>query len=124
MKQSRFYSNLTASNSSIKAARAKALETVVGNAQKALISDLESEVSQLELNIDSMLDMAPGHTTSLKFDDADARNSANTFVKNLHQTSVKLELKRQELLIAQGIYNSLFEPQETEEKKSNDSSNE
>lgn len=112
MKQSRFYSNLTASNTSIKAARAKNLETVVANAQKSLVSDLESEVSQLEINIDTMLDLAPSHTTSLKFDDGDARNSATQFVKELHNASLKLELKRQELNIAKGIYESLFTPVE------------
>lgn len=104
--KNKFITNLSASDASIKEARATLLSKGASIAANALVQKIETDKLALEMEISKLTDLAPNNSYSLKpgGDDFDAA----TWVNNLHKTKLKLNLKEIELKAAQAIVDEWF----------------
>lgn len=108
---SKFYNKLTASSKGIKEERAGRLESLTTMAQETMVAKLKSKVIQLQGDLDDLLDMAPTHTTSLKFTENEF--NAESFVTEIQSKKKALYLAKVDLQIAEETTKEYFS--ETEE---------
>ena len=104
-KESKFGAMITASDKSIKEARAVIIVKAGRRAAENKVRSIEDEVDSLETTILNLTDLAPDTTFSLKpgkdFD-------AESWVNKLHEATLDLELKKIELKAAQDIVKEWF----------------
>ena len=104
-KESKFGAMITASDKSIKQARAVIIVKAGKRAAENKVRSIEDEVDSLETTILNLTDLAPDTTFSLKpgkdFD-------AESWVNKLHEATLDLELKKIELAAAEAIVTEWF----------------
>ena len=110
MKKNKFISNLTASNSEIKAARAKMVGEDVLDASEELLRNLKQEKRDLERRLLNLSDMNRDSELSLKVvkDNFDAK----AWIKEIQDIKVELANKEVELQLAQDTHKEWFEESE------------
>src|SRR5574343_421385 len=111
MTKNKFELNLTASNSQIKADRARRLSADVEIEVDTLIGAKKREVSALMNHIDNLTDLGPENVTSLLKVEKAGLNAAN-WVTQLHKAKVDLKIKQLELDVALDIKKEWFTPEE------------
>ena len=106
IKNSPFFKKITGSNDSIKASRAALLAQNLEGSMATLVSKRKSQLNNLLLKRESMLDFSPSQTTSLKFQDG-SFNSEH-FANQLEE--LQLEIIEAEVRYEASLsnYNSLF----------------
>ena len=104
---SKFAKTLSASDSSIKAARAQMLADTTVLEVDSLISNLKREVNQLKNKIVQLTDLAPDNTYSLRPGGKDY--DPVKWVSQLHQCKLDLKLKEIELTEAEAIKSEWFD---------------
>lgn len=114
MSTNKFESTLSASNAEIKSARAKALSNSTILEVESFIQNLRKEKNQLVNKLNSLTDLAPDNSYSLR--PGSKEFDAAEWMKELHTTKMDLELKDIELKAAQDIFDEWFAPSETEAK--------
>lgn len=105
----KFAQTLAASNKNIKEQRAERVARRAQDAQYDLIRDLESKRSRLEDKLDSLEDLQPTNSMSLKATAEDF--DAVTWVTELQQVKVKIALLDAEIKIAQSTFDEYFSEQ-------------
>jgi len=104
-KESKFGAMITASDKSIKQARAVIIVKAGRRAAENKVRSIEDEVDSLETTILNLTDLAPDTSFSLKpgkdFD-------AESWVNKLHEATLDLELKKIELAAAEAIVTEWF----------------
>lgn len=108
-----FIKSLTASNSSIKASRAKMVSEDALDASEELIRNLKQEKRELERRLMSLSDMNRDSEFSLKVvkDDFNAKE----WIKEIQEIKVQLANKEVELQLASETHNDWFK-EEIDEK--------
>lgn len=104
---SKFVKTLSASDASIKTARAQMLADTTVLEVESLISGLKREVNQLKNRIVQLTDLAPDNTYSLRPGGKDY--DPVKWVNQLHQTKLDLKLKEIELTEAESIKSEWFD---------------
>lgn len=89
---------LTASDSSIKMARATAVAGRIGLAQQTIVTTLKGRLAKINHEISQLTDLAPTQTTQLSV--ASENFSPERFVNELHQKRVEAKNVREQLDIA------------------------
>ena len=102
----KFIQNLTANESGIKAKRANILANQAKTAQTDLINRLTREKDALDLRLDSLQDLAPDSTTSLKV--GGENFNPDQWVKDVQSIKVQITNKKVELLLAEETFNEWF----------------
>ena len=102
----KFTQTLSSSNAEIKATRAQALSDSTVLEVESFIQNLKREKLQLGNKLNSLTDLAPDNSYSLRPGSKDFSPSA--WVKELHKTRMDLKLKTIELEEAEAIYNEWF----------------
>lgn len=102
----KFVNNLSASNSTIKQARAEAMaeETIIE--VEGFVNNLRKERSRLNTLVTSLTDLAPDNAYSLRPGGKDF--NASKWVADLHEAKMKLALKEIELSQAVAIHKEWF----------------
>jgi autotransporter translocation and assembly factor TamB len=103
---SKFANELSASDKSIKAKRAKMLEDTTVIEVESFLQNLKREKLQLNNKLNNLTDLAPDNTYSLR--PGSKEFNAGEWVKELHLTKMEIALKDIELVEAQGIYDEWF----------------
>ena len=98
------------SNTGLKENRSRQLAKSVEFAQKALVTNLENEVNNLEMKLDKLTDLGPDSTTSLR---PGQEIDANKWVADFQETSIALDVKKVELKIAKATLITFFTEEET-----------
>lgn len=112
----KFIKNLSASNTAIKLARAKAVSEQTELEQNSLINDLKRKVSSLSMKIDQHCDLGPSQTTDLTA--AGSKNfGPSQWVTTLQALKLELAEAKIELSIAEETYAEWFAPVEEEAPK-------
>ena len=117
MKKNKFTSQITLSGADIKGKRAGLISSQVESAQKALVNTLEAKKNDLEMKLDSLTDLAPTSTTSLKVGGKDF--SASQWVQDVQSTKVALEEAKLELQIAEETLKEWFTEEVADQAPSN-----
>ena len=102
----KFTQTLSASNGDIKLARAQSLSEEVGLEVETFVQNLKREKIQLNNKLNSLTDLAPDNTYSLR--PGGANFDAKRWVAELHKTRMDLKLKGIELAEAEAIYTEWF----------------
>ena len=111
----KFISNLTASNSKIRADRATRLAADVEIEVDAMIGQKKRDLSTLLNQIDNLTDLGPENVTSLLKVEKAGLNAAS-WVMQLHKAKVDLKIKQMELDVAIEIKTEWFTSAEAEQK--------
>lgn len=105
----KFYRHVTASDKSIKGTRAKVVVRAAKTAQTNLVNKLEAEYDKLDLKLETLNDVFPNSTTSLKV----AENfDADAWAKEMQDTKISLLNKEVELKTAKKTYADWFTEKE------------
>lgn len=103
----KFEQMLSASDGKIKETRAKQLADDTILEVDSFINDLKRELSRLNNKLNSLTDLAPDNTYSLRPGSSDF--DASKWMKELHETKMDIKLKTIELEVAREIKNEWFE---------------
>jgi len=102
----KFISTLTASNKSIKEARAKMVSEDAIDAQAELVRDLKKDKRELERKLMQLSDMSPDSELSLKV--VKDTFNAKEWAKTIQTTKVDLANKTVEIELAEETYKEWF----------------
>lgn len=103
----KFITTLTASNKSIKEARAKMISEDAVDAQQELVRELKKEKRELERRLMQLSDMSPDSELSLKV--VKDTFKATDWVKEIQTIKVELANKTVELQLAEETFSEWFE---------------
>ena len=106
IKNSPFFKKITGNNDSIRGARAALLAQNLEGSMGTLVSKRKSQLNNLLLKKESMLDFSPSQTTSLKFQDG-SFNSEH-FADQLEELQLQIIEAEVRYDAALSNYNSLF----------------
>lgn len=98
---------MTGSNHTILAERSSIIVEQAKLAQKRLIDGYKAELSQLQLQLNDLTDLAPTNTTSLKVESKLTKNP-DLWVKEIHDLDVAIALKEDDIKIAELRYDMWF----------------
>jgi membrane glycosyltransferase len=103
----KFISNLTASNKSIKEARAKVISEDAIDAQQELVRELKKEKRELDRRLMQLSDMSPDSELSLKV--VKDTFKASEWAKEIQAIKIELANKSIEIKLAEETFKEWFE---------------
>ena len=107
----KFSKMLSASNGDIKTARAQILAESTLDAVDSFVQALKRERNMLRTTLANLTDLAPENTYSLR--PGSEKFDASAWVKELHKTTMELQLKEVELTVANNIKKEWFDNSST-----------